>query len=79
MTHTTLDSLDDADVLDGYRDGRRNEPEPGDNRSLAYCHGWRNGRVDGGHAQPSREQMALVRLVIARPGGWIGQLPGNPG
>ena len=59
-----LDCLDDAEVIEGYNDGRRNEPEPGDNRSYSYWHGWRNGMVDGGHAEPDRFQQALAKDVV---------------
>ncbi len=42
-----LDALDLDEMVEGYWDGYRGEPEPGDNRSLAFWHGWRNGAVDG--------------------------------
>lgn len=59
-----LDMLDDAEVLEGYRDGRAGEPEPGDNRSLSYWHGWRNGAADGKHRQIDPAQRELARDVI---------------
>lgn len=34
------------EMLDGYLDGLRGEPEPGANRSASYRHGWKNGRDD---------------------------------
>lgn len=61
-----LDALDDAEMNEGYNDGRANEPEPQGNRSKAYWHGWRNGLVDGKHAVPDAAQMRLVAKVIAR-------------
>lgn len=36
----------DSEMLAGYWDGWRGEPEPGANRSNSYRHGWRNGRDD---------------------------------
>ena len=36
----------DSEMLQGYWDGLRGEPEPGANRSHSYRHGWRNGRDD---------------------------------
>ena len=36
----------DAELLQGYWDGLNGEPEPGDNRSHSYRHGWFNGRDD---------------------------------
>lgn len=38
------------DMVGGYRDGfDRNSPEPSDNRSRSYRHGFRNGRADRAH------------------------------
>ena len=54
-----LNSLDDKEVIEGYFDGFEDWP-CGDNRSRAYWHGWRNGRVDGGHAQPDHAQQLLA-------------------
>lgn len=62
----TLDGLDDAELLEGYRDGLGGEPEPGNNRSLAYWHGWRNGAVDRGRRPIDAEQAALARDIVAR-------------
>jgi hypothetical protein len=61
-----LDGLDDADLLEGYRDGRAGEPEPGDNRSISYWHGWRNGAADGGHRPIDAAQRELARAMVAR-------------
>lgn len=36
----------DREMLEGYWDGLRGEPEPGANRSHSYRHGWKNGRDD---------------------------------
>jgi hypothetical protein len=69
-----LDTLDDAEVFEGYRDGRANEPEPGDNRSLSYWHGWRNGMVDYGHMKVDDAQAALAADVIKS--GWLRRLFG---
>jgi hypothetical protein len=59
-TIAELDTLDDAEILEGYMDGLRGEPEPGDNRSKAYWHGWRNGFVDGGHREHDPAGIALA-------------------
>lgn len=56
-----LDQIDDADVIEGYRDGRRGEPEPKGNRSRSYWHGWKNGMVDSGRRQSDEHQRALVK------------------
>jgi hypothetical protein len=36
----------DSEMLAGYLDGLRGEPEPGPNRTHSYRHGWLNGRDD---------------------------------
>jgi hypothetical protein len=59
-----LDALDDAEIIEGYWDGFHGEPEPGDNRSLSYWHGWRNGAVDKGHRKGDAAQAALAHDVI---------------
>jgi hypothetical protein len=51
--------LDDGETLEGYFDGFHGSPEPGSDRSRAFWHGWRNGRVDAGLAEPDRAQHAL--------------------
>lgn len=64
-----LDALDDAEVREGYFDGRAGDPEPGDNRSLSYWHGWRNGRIDGGHDKSDAASQALAKDAIES--GWL--------
>lgn len=41
-----LNALDSDEMIEGYRDGRGGDDEPGGNRSKSYWHGWRNGRSD---------------------------------
>lgn len=59
-----LEHLDDAEVLEGYRDGSKNDPEPHSNRSYSYWHGWRNGMVDGGYKTKDKSQQALAHDYI---------------
>lgn len=59
-----LDTLDSAEVVEGYFDGRANEPEPGNNRSRSYWHGWRNGMVDAGHREGDDAQGRLAHEAI---------------
>jgi ribosome modulation factor len=65
-TLADLDTLDDAEVVEGYRDGLANEPEPGNNRSRSYWHGWRNGMSDRGLRAIDEAQRELARAVVAR-------------
>ncbi len=59
-----LGELDDAECIQGYWDGKDNEPAPGDNRSYSYWHGYRNGQVDGGHAIADAAQRNLAKDVV---------------
>ena len=53
--------LDDGEILEGYFDGFHGASSPGSDRSRSYWHGWRNGRVDAGLAEPDTAQLALAR------------------
>lgn len=64
-----LDLLDSADCVEGYMDGVEGFPEPGDNRSFSYWHGWRNGAADGGHRPVDDAQRDLARDVIRKQRG----------
>ena len=64
-----LDSLDDDEILEGYRDGLRGEPEPGDNRGRAVWHGWRNGMIDSGRMEKDEAAATLARRFVRGPGG----------
>lgn len=56
-----LMSLDTVEMVDGYWDGWRGFPEPGNNRSRAYWHGWKNGAADAGHREKDAAQVELAR------------------
>jgi hypothetical protein len=64
-TVADLNALDTAEMVAGYWDARAGDPEPGDNRSRCYWHGWRNGAVDGGHRKKDDAQAALAAEVVA--------------
>lgn len=54
--------LDDDEVLSGYRDGlSESSLEPGNNRSRAFWHGWRNARIDRGHREKDSAAAELAR------------------
>ena len=59
-----LNSLNREEVFEGYQDGHAGEAEPGGNRSKSYWHGWRNGRVDGGHDEKDGAQALLARQYL---------------
>lgn len=60
-TVAELNMLDQDEITEGYRDGRDGEPEPGNNRSRSYWHGWRNGAADGRHRENDAAQRELAR------------------
>lgn len=68
-TVADLETLDAEEIRDGYWDGFKGEPEPGNNRSRSYWHGWRNGAVDGGHRAKDEAQAELAREVLKLPVG----------
>lgn len=55
-----LATIDEAEILEGYWDGRTNEP-CGGNRSRSYWHGWRNGMMDAHHLKGDKASAALAR------------------
>lgn len=61
-----LDTLDKEEMVEGYLDGFKGEPEPKGNRSEAYWHGWRNGATDKGFRQPDEAQRELARVIVQR-------------
>lgn len=57
----------DAEIREGYQDGRAGEPEPGGNRSDWYRFGWMNGRDDRtGEPRQAAAATALELLALAR-------------
>lgn len=65
-TLADLDALDGDEVVEGYFDGRAGWPEPGNNRSRSYWHGWRNGASDANLRPIDAAQRELVRVTLAR-------------
>lgn len=63
-TMADLATLDSDEVLEGYRDGFAGEPEPGDNRSRSYWHGWRNGALDGERRAKDDAQALLAAAYV---------------
>ncbi len=70
-TLADLESLDFADILDGYKSAERGDPEPGPNRGRAYWHGWRNRMMDYGVIPTDEAAQQLAREVVrARRAPW---------
>lgn len=67
-TKAESETLDIEDVIIGYWAGRRNLPCSG-SWSRSFWHGWRNGRVDGGHAASDGYQQQLAHDVVVNSRG----------
>lgn len=66
---TTLaeyDLIDDQECLDGYQGAFRGDPEPGDNHSRSYHHGWRCRMMDWGEIKDAGDHAKLTRSVMDR-------------
>lgn len=62
-TKADLDQLNYDEIAAGREAGLRNASEPGNDKSRAFWHGWRNGMVDGGHRLIDAEQIRLAFAV----------------
>lgn len=56
---------DDAELREGYFDGRAGEPEPGANRAPAYHHGWWAGHADRNPNNRAPWLAVLARQIVA--------------
>jgi len=59
-----LETLDEAEIVEGYLDGFANEP-CGDNRSRSYWHGWRNGMMDKGRIKHDAASRSLAHEIVS--------------
>lgn len=65
-TLNDLDTLDGDEIMEGYWAGHDGWPEPGNNQTRSFWHGWRNGAVDGHHREKDAAQAELARVVYER-------------
>lgn len=65
-TLSDLELQDDRDMVAGYISGSDGTSEPGSDKSRSYWHGWRNGRVDGGHQPKDNHQAVLASAFVGR-------------
>lgn len=66
-TPVDLETLDQEQIVEGYRSAERGDPEPGPNRGRSFWHGWRNRMMDFGEMEIDEVARSLVREVA--PGG----------
>lgn len=65
-TLADLDTLDSADIGEGYSTAQRGDPEPGENRGRAFWHGWRNRMIDYGVLANDAASQQLAHEYIER-------------
>jgi hypothetical protein len=66
-TKADLDMLNHDEIVAGYMEAERGDPEPGVNRGRAYWHGWCNAMMDFHEIEIDDAARALVHEVA--PGG----------
>lgn len=59
-TKADLDSLDGEEIVAGYTEFTKGDPEPGPNRGRAYWHGYMNAKRDHHEAPMTAEAMNLA-------------------
>lgn len=64
-TVADLETLDEAEILEGFKDGYDDFPCSG-NRSRAYWHGWANAMRDRHKLPPSPESRLLAHELLAK-------------
>lgn len=65
VTVADLDQLDDDEIVAGYRYGSHGGPEPGNDKSRSFWHGWRNGMLDRSRATDWAQGQLIDDLVRA--------------
>lgn len=66
-TAAELAEMDGGEILQGYLDALNGDPEPGDNRSKAYWHGFRNGANDRARRVDPAQRELLKSLRLFAP------------
>ena len=65
-TLAQLAALDSDEVMAGFMASEKGDPEPGDNHSLSFHHGWLSRQYDLGERPVPPEHKALTRAYAAR-------------
>ena len=60
-----INDIDDVECLEGYNDGRNNDPAPGQNSTNSYVQGWWAGMYDGGHRNYHPIDTDIVKAWLA--------------
>lgn len=64
-TMADLETLDEEQIVEGYRSAERGDPEPGPNRGRSFWHGWRNKMMDLGELPHDEASRTLAREYVA--------------
>ena len=67
-TWADLVTLDGDEILAGYMEYQKGDPEPGPNRGRAYWHGWMNAARDHGERPHTPESRQLAHEMYGREG-----------
>ncbi len=62
-TKADLLSLDPFEIVQGYIETQRGDPEPGVNRGRSYWHGWRTAMMDMGEIEIDDIHRGLVHEI----------------
>jgi len=65
QTMADLDTLDEAQIVEGHLSAERGDPEPGPNRGCSFWHGWRNRMMDLGAMEHDEASRNLAREFVA--------------
>jgi len=65
-TVADLETLDQDEMVRGYIECKRGDPEPGANRGRAYWHGWRNRMMDYGELKIDDASRSLAAELYPR-------------
>ena len=76
-TAADLATLDEDEIIAGYTEYQKGDPEPGPNRGRAYWHGWRNAARDHGQIAGDEAMRKLAREMC--PGGVLRAFPRGEG
>lgn len=65
-TLVELETLDHDEVVRGYMETEKGDPEPGPNRGRSYWHGWRNRMIDLREIEPDGASRQLAHEYVKR-------------
>lgn len=64
-TIADLETLDEDEIVAGYTEYHKGDPEPGPNRGRSYWHGWRNAAIDHREIEKDDASAQLAHEVVS--------------